>query len=39
MVEEVVKSENEPQYETMRGIGNEVFTAKKGSGTACIFLE
>ncbi|EFO23570.2 hypothetical protein LOAG_04920 [Loa loa] len=29
MVEEVVKSENEPQYETMCGIGDEVFTTKK----------
>uniref|UniRef100_A0AAF5PTS3 Uncharacterized protein n=2 Tax=Wuchereria bancrofti TaxID=6293 RepID=A0AAF5PTS3_WUCBA len=30
MVEEVVKSESEPQYETMCGIGDEVFTTKKG---------
>ncbi|KAM3717148.1 tRNA(Phe) (4-demethylwyosine(37)-C(7)) aminocarboxypropyltransferase [Dirofilaria immitis] len=29
MAEDVVKTENEPQYETMCGIGNEVFTTKK----------
>ncbi|KAL3985474.1 Protein of unknown function family protein [Acanthocheilonema viteae] len=29
MVEEVVKSGNEPQYETMCGIGSNVFTAEK----------
>lgn len=36
MVEEVVKSENEAQYETMRGIGNEVF-APKNSGKWQLF--
>uniref|UniRef100_A0A8R1TXY6 Uncharacterized protein n=1 Tax=Onchocerca volvulus TaxID=6282 RepID=A0A8R1TXY6_ONCVO len=30
MAEDVVKAENEPQYETMCGIGDEVFTTKKG---------
>ncbi|VDP12290.1 unnamed protein product [Onchocerca flexuosa] len=31
MAEDVVKAENEPQYETMCGIGDEVFTTKKGN--------
>lgn len=35
----MVKSDNEPQYDTMRGIGNEVFTAKKRGGTSLCFLE
>lgn len=37
MVEEVVKSENEPQYDTMCGIGDEVFGTKKGGGICLYF--